>query len=440
MANGEVRCIDSELPFEIPSSWEWCRIFQIGSSQLGKTLDRGKEQGDEYPYLCSINVYWDGVDLSKVKTFKLQDNELERYKVCKGDLLICEGGDYGRCAVWDREDEMYYQNALHRVRFFYNISPYFYKYVIELYRNIGYIVGQGQTIKHFTYENMKSLLFPLPPLNEQQNVVKKIDSVLSLTKNYTISQNALEKLNDEIFIRLKQSILQEAIQGHLVSQDPAEEPAEELLKRIHKEKERLVTEGKLKRKDVVESNIFKGEDNKYYEQIGNNCIEISDEIPFSIPEKWKWCRLKQVCSISMGQSPDGESVNGTTGVEFHQGKIQFGEIYLNDSDTYTNKPTKIAEANSLLLCVRAPVGILNITKRQICIGRGLCSINPYYNSNILLWFYFLSTYRDYFEKKATGSTFKAISNEIISNTLIPLPPMGEQQRIVERIQELYSKL
>ncbi len=142
----------------------------------------------------------------------------------------------------------------------------------------------------------------------------------------------------------------------------------------------------------------------------------------------------------MGQSPDGESVNGTTGVEFHQGKIQFGEIYLNDSDTYTNKPTKIAEANSLLLCVRAPVGILNITKRQICIGRGLCSINPYYNSNILLWFYFLSTYRDYFEKKATGSTFKAISNEIISNTLIPLPPMGEQQRIVERIQELYSKL
>ena len=169
-------------------------------------------------------------------------------------------------------------------------------------------------------------------------------------------------------------------------------------------------------------------------------MEISEEIPFSIPENWKWCRLKQVCFVSMGQSPDGESVNRTTGVEFHQGKIQFGDIYLNISDSYTNKPTKIAEANSLLLCVRAPVGILNITKRQICIGRGLCSINPYYNGNILLWFYFLSTYRDYFEKKATGSTFKAISNEIISNTLIPLPPMGEQQRIVERIQELYSKL
>ena len=142
----------------------------------------------------------------------------------------------------------------------------------------------------------------------------------------------------------------------------------------------------------------------------------------------------------MGQSPDGESINRVSGLEFHQGKIQFGKIFLNVSDTYTNKPTKIAEANSLLLCVRAPVGTLNITKRQICIGRGLCSISFYYNGNVLLLFYFLSTYKQYFEKKATGSTFKAISNDIISETLVPLPPLEEQTRIVDRIEELFSKL
>ena len=126
LPNGEVRCIDDEIPFEIPESWAWCRIVNIASSQLGKTLDRGKEQGNEYPYLCSINVYWEGVDLTKVKTFRLKDDELERYKLTIGDLLICEGGDYGRCSVWDSPIEMYYQNALHRVRFYNNISPYFF--------------------------------------------------------------------------------------------------------------------------------------------------------------------------------------------------------------------------------------------------------------------------------------------------------------------------
>jgi type I restriction enzyme S subunit len=152
LTTGEVKCIDEEIPFEIPKGWEWARINAIGVSQLGKTLDRGKESGKEYPYLCSINVYWDSINLSKIKTFRLRDDELPKYKLRKGDLLICEGGDYGRCCIWDRNEDMYYQNALHRVRFHGGLIPSFYKYVFELYRNIGYIVGQGQTIKHFTYE------------------------------------------------------------------------------------------------------------------------------------------------------------------------------------------------------------------------------------------------------------------------------------------------
>ena len=169
---------EDEKPFEIPESWEWVRIDQIATSQLGKTLDKGKQTGQEYPYLCSINVYWDGIDLSKVKSFLLREEELEKYKLKRGDLLVCEGGDYGRCSVWDSDDEMYYQNALHRIRFFGGLSVYFYKYIFEQYRNIDYIVGQGQTIKHFTYANMKSLAFPLPPLAEQHRIVAKIEQLM----------------------------------------------------------------------------------------------------------------------------------------------------------------------------------------------------------------------------------------------------------------------
>ena len=427
LADGEVRCIDSELPFEIPSSWEWCRIFQIGSSQLGKTLDRGKEQGDEYPYLCSINVYWDGVDLSKVKTFKLQDNELERYKVCKGDLLICEGGDYGRCAVWDREDEMYYQNALHRVRFFYNISPYFYKYVIELYRNIGYIVGQGQTIKHFTYENMKSLLFPLPPLNEQQNVVKKIDSVLSLTKNYTVSQNALEKLNDEIFIRLKQSILQEAIQGHLVSQDPAEEPAEELLKRIHKEKERLVTEGKLKRKDVVESNIFKGEDNKYYEQINGSAVEIAAD--FDFPSTWKIVRLADVCRLTDGEKKQGKHI--CLDAKYLRGKSS-GDFMDKGKFVTTGDNIILVDGENSGEVFTIPCdGYMGSTFKQLWVSAEM---------HLPFVLYFIQFYKDHLRNSKKGAAIPHLNKDIFYNLLIGVPPITEQMRISSKIEELYSKL
>ena len=292
LATGEVKCIDEEIPFEIPQGWEWARINHIANSQLGKTLDRGKLSGTEYPYLCSINVYWDGIDLSKLKTFLLKNEELERYRLAKGDLLMCEGGDYGRCSVWEGETEMYYQNALHRIRFFGNISVYFYKYAFELYRQIGYIVGQGQTIKHFTYDNMKGLLFPVPPYAEQYRIVEKINSILPIVTKYDQSQDKLDKLNGELNDRLRKSILQEAIQGRLVPQDPNDEPASVLLDRIREEKQKLLKEGKIKKKDITDSVIFKGEDNKYYEKVGSQVMCIDDEIPFEIPDSWEWVRIK----------------------------------------------------------------------------------------------------------------------------------------------------
>ncbi|HWQ30721.1 MAG TPA: restriction endonuclease subunit S, partial [Negativicutes bacterium] len=125
---------DDEIPFDIPESWKWVKLDNIAVSGLGKTLDKAKNTGDFQPYLCSINVYWSGIDLSNVKEARFEQNELIKYKLQKGDLLICEGGDVGRSAIWNSDDVMYYQNALHRVSFYGNINAYFYKYLLECYK------------------------------------------------------------------------------------------------------------------------------------------------------------------------------------------------------------------------------------------------------------------------------------------------------------------
>lgn len=135
----ETRCIADEIPFEIPGSWEWVTFRHIAITELGKTLDKAKNQGTFRPYLCSINVYWTGIDLSKVKQAKFENDELERFLLQKGDLLVCEGGDIGRCAIWDSDQTMYYQNALHRIRFFANLNSLYFRFLLECYKGIGII-------------------------------------------------------------------------------------------------------------------------------------------------------------------------------------------------------------------------------------------------------------------------------------------------------------
>ena len=224
--------------------------------------------------------------------------------------------------------------------------------------------------------------------------------------------------------KLRQKILDLAIRGKLVPQDPSDEPASVLLERIRKEKERLIKAGKIKRDKEKTS------DKSHYRNV-----------PFEVPEGWAWCRLGDIFHVMMGQSPEGSSVShNNQGIEFHQGKLCFSEKYLEKSNFYTDNPTRIAEPNSLLLCVRAPVGIVNITLRKICIGRGLCAIIVPETMDILFVFYWLKTLENIFNQKATGSTFTAISGDIIKNELIPLPTLCEQKRIVSKIEKIFTQL
>ena len=248
---------------------------------------------------------------------------------------------------------------------------------------------------------LEDMFIPLPPKNEQKKIAKEIARWEKYVDNIDVVKAELSNYVKQT----KSKILDLAISGKLVPQDPNDEPAIELLKRINPG--------------------FEPCDNSHYE---------------NLPQGWSVCRLEDIFNITMGQSPAGESINGKNGIEFHQGKIHYGESYLLPSGVYTDHPTKIADVDSLLLCVRAPVGVLNITQRRICIGRGLCALKPKYVTDNLYWLYVLSTYKDYFESNATGSTFKAISGDTIKNTVIKLPPRQEQQRIFNCISSLYELL
>jgi type I restriction enzyme S subunit len=274
--------------------------------------------------------------------------------------------------------------------------------------------------------------------------------------------NALNSLTDLLATRaeldrtlankLQKSILQEAIQGKLVPQDPTDEPAEELLKRIRKEKEKLVAEGKLKCKDVVESNIFKGDDNKYYEQIGNNCVEISNEIPFDIPEKWLWCRLSQCCiRIFSGKSPSyskiptkhiiiGQQANQWEHIEIQY--VKYGtDAYAQNIDEYQYLLDGDVLLNTLGNGTLGRCGIFeNISDKVLSDGHLFIirTIEKVLAKYIL--FYLTLNYAE-INRKADGSTNQTFLNlKKVSNYLIPLPPLNEIGRIVQKKEELYSRL
>jgi len=291
---------------------------------------------------------------------------------------------------------------------------------------------------------LENKLFPLPPLNEQRRIAEKIKKSIVAVEQYGKVQDKLEDLNNNLNTLLKKSVLQEAIQGKLVPQDPNDEPASVLLQRIKEEKKRLVKEGRMKKKDIVDSIIYKGDDNKYYEQVGKSITEITEEIPFSIPDSWTWSRLSGVAKIIMGQSPDGNDVFETekedNAYEFHQGKIYFTEKYISPSGKWCKNPPRIANIGSLLVCVRAPIGDVNIVQRQIGIGRGLAAIIGYAKIKTDFLYYWILAHKKNLIEKGTGSTFKAITLDVLKDLIIPIPPLAEQKRISSRIELLYNKI
>ena len=433
VGKNEPVCIADEVPFEIPESWEWVTLKMIAITELGKTLDKAKNQGDYKPYLCSINVYWNGIDLTTVKEARFEENEISKYELKKGDLLICEGGDVGRSAIWENEQEMYYQNALHRVRFYGGINPYYFRLLMECYKGNKILdkKSKGMTIKHLVQSALNAIYFPLPPIQEQQRIVNKFQSLIPILEQYNTSEIKLSNLNISFPDLLKKSILQEAVQGKLVPQDPNDEPASVLLERIRAEKQKLIAEGKIK-KDKHESIIFR-RDNSHYEKLdGIECC-IDDEIPFEIPQSWAWTRFGTVM-INRDAERIPLSVN-------EREKLQKIYDYYGASGVI-DKVDRYLFSKPLLLIGEDGANLLTRSKPIAFIARGQYWVNNHahvLDSSVGLLLEYVAAYINAINLApyVTGTAQPKMNQEKMNSILIPIPPTGEQLRIVQKIDEIF---
>ena len=455
VGKNEPVCIADEVPFDIPESWEWVTLKQIAVTALGKTLDKSKNIGEYRPYLCSINVYWTGIDLSTVKQARFEDSELSKYQLNKGDLLICEGGDVGRSAVWDRDEEMYYQNALHRVRFYGNIEPRFFQLLMESYKGAKILdnYSKGMTIKHLVQNSLNSIYFPLPPLAEQRRIVEKIKQLTQYLKKYGSVETTLSNLNLAFPDDLKKSILQYAVQGKLVPQDPADEPASVLLEHIRAEKEQLIKAGKIKR-DKHESVIFR-RDNSYYEKVDGIERCIDDELPFEIPESWEWCRLSSISKIlngDRGKNYPSKATLSSTGIPFISALNLDGTTVIQDEnllcmteEQYNRLGNGKLIKNDIVVCIRGSLGKHGrYPFEKGAIASSLTILRPYdltesIGDYIMLWLD-SPAFFEQIRKHDNGTAQPNLAAKNLEQFLIPLPPYGEQHRLITKVEMFFSKL
>ncbi|MGN9126687.1 restriction endonuclease subunit S [Oliverpabstia intestinalis] len=450
VGKNEPVCIADEVPFEIPESWEWVTLKMIAITELGKTLDKAKNQGDYKPYLCSINVYWNGIDLTTVKEARFEENEISKYELKKGDLLICEGGDVGRSAIWENEQEMYYQNALHRVRFYGGINPYYFRLLMECYKGNKILdkKSKGMTIKHLVQSALNAIYFPLPPIQEQQRIVNKFQSLIPILEQYNTSEIKLSNLNISFPDLLKKSILQEAVQGKLVPQDPNDEPASVLLERIRAEKQKLIAEGKIK-KDKHESIIFR-RDNSHYEKRGSEEVCIDDEIPFELPTGWCWCRFSTICyKLTDGShNPPPKRANGFRVISARN--IKNGRILFTDEDRLCdqngfnkeNPRTQISKGDVILGIIGGSIGNTAIYgyDEPVIAQRSIAIFGSLINNKYMKLLLDSPLFQQQFNSKSNGTAQGGIYLGELANMLVPLPPVNEQNRILASISFLENKI
>ena len=383
------------------------------------------------------------------------DAEIEKCTVTKGDLLVCEGGDIGRAAIWMSDQHICIQNHIHRLRAYYPLCTRFFYYIFLLYKGIGNIGGKGIGIQGLSSGAIHNILVPVPSSQEQNRISIAIDHVLPLIEKYEESQERLDSLNAEIPNRVKKVILQEAIQGHLVSQDATEEPAATLLQRIIDEKHRLLKEGKIKKKDIVESIIFKGEDNKYYEKVDGETLDISDEIPFDIPESWEWVRLGCIVTNEAGLAYSKDCLTDKTRPlirVLRGGNIEEGSWSVKDDDVIISK--KYVKESLLLrrgtfitpavtsIERMAKTALIQEDHNDIVVGGFVLMIKPVIADNALLQYLNLFFQTTYYKKYCIGITNKSgqafynLSRQKMMRCLVPIPPVGEQLRISMKYSQL----
>ena len=459
------KCIANEVPFEeLPEGWCWTRLSNVASIQLGKMLDKQKNQGDPAPYLGNANVQWGKFDLTNVKTMPMGKTDRAKYALSNGDLIVCEGGVPGRCAIWASNETMHYQKALHRIRCSKRLllNTYCELYICFIAQShVWDSCFTGTTIKHLPAQTLSSWLLPLPPLAEQRRIVERVNELMPLVEEYGGLEDAREELDAALPGRLRKSVLRLAVRGGLVPQDPADEPAGVLLERIRGQRRQLVAEGKMRAPKGGESIIFAGSDGRRYEKRVDAkgresepvCIE--DEIPFEIPEGWEWARLESVTTyIQRGKSPKYSTVekypviaqkcNQWSGFSVEKARFidpatvskYADERILKDGDLLWNSTGlgtlgRMAVYDSAKNRYGWAVADSHVT---VIRTRG-----DWLDHRFAFAYFAGPSVQSVIEDQASGSTKqKELAQETVRNYLIPIPPLAEQHRIVKRFTMLES--
>ena len=448
LATGEVKCIDEEIPFEIPQGWEWCRLGEISTyaqtkrkinasnadTQLWgldlediekggrllniKTVGERKAIGDKTVFNCGDILY------SKLRPYLLKILVAPEGGICTPEIIpfTC----YGNIC------KDYIVSFLK--------SPY-----VDDYINSATF---GVKMPRVSTETMTSLLVPLPPLPEQFRIDTKAKELMPYIDEYGKAQDKLNKLNEELSYTIRKSILQEAIQGKLVPQIAEEGTAQELLEQIKTEKQKLVMEGKLKKSALNDSVIFRGDDNKYYEQIGKKCLDITEQIPFEIPSNWEWCRVRNVSNSCIGLTYKPTDIDEKGTIVLRSCNIRNGKLALDDIVRVSSSISEklLIEENDIIICARngskrlvGKSALIRNLPEPMTFGAfmTICKTPIYeYMFAYLQSDLFFGQLRDV----SNTTTINQLTQNKFNDFLIPIPPVREQERIAFKISQLFQEL
>ncbi len=424
---------EDEKPFEIPESWEWVRLGDYVKVVTDGDHSAPPQTEKGVPFVVISCIEDESINFAKAKYVhedyyqKLDYNR----KPQKNDILFTVTGSYGKVIELTNEAKFCFQRHIGLIR------PYFYSTYLAFVLRSGFIKGicddqaTGIAQKTVTLSILRTLPIPLPPLSEQHRIVAKIEELMPLVEEYDKAQKELDALNAKLPEALKKSILQEAIQGKLVPQDTNDEPASVLLQRIRKEKEQLVKDGKLKKKDLVTTPIT------------------DEEKPFEIPESWEWCRFEDIAQGLCGKTPE-------RGNQDYWLNPQYPWVSISDMTNYglikstkegiSEKATgimrEISKKGDLLMSFKLTVGRTSILDIDAYHNEAIITVKPFVDKD--------NNLRDYLFKllpliTATGDTKDAIKGRTlnaksIAALIIPLPPIAEQHRIVSKIEDLFAQI
>lgn len=439
LATGEVKCIDDEIPFEIPKSWEWCRLKDICTIFTGATFK--KEEAATIRE--GVRILRGGNILPFELSIKDDDIFLTKDKV-KEDILLKENDiltpavtsleNIGKMVRVDNDMPDTTVGGFVFIIRLHLINQWFSKYILYLLSSplmIDFMKSitnkSGQAFYNIGKERLSTALLPIPPLKEQKRIVQRIESILPKVHQYEELSDELASINIAIHSKLKKSILQEAIQGKLVSQIKEEGTAEELLADIRSEKERLVKKGKLKKSALIDSVIYKSDDNKYYERINGQTIEI--ELPYEYTTSWSILRLKDVCQLIDGEKKTGKGI--CLDAKYLRGKSS-ATIVEKGQFVYTGDNIILVDGeNSGEVFLVPQDGYMGSTFKQLWLSSVMWK--PYVLAFILF-------YKEELRNSKRGAAIPHLNKELFYNLPIGIPPLAEQQRITERVNELSQLL